>query len=167
LPCLGGGATHCDGHIVNEKISGIGRGAAWILGRIRPTEVPSEQGSAGPRLHPANDRHGEASLGAESVERSLVAKLAKLPVADVIGWMTAFFQEGCKRNVGKAHELLAGFAKQLVWTNAMVKGLLDGLADSQDADSAQEALQTIVDTIGDEYGIFPRSELETEKEQAA
>src|SRR5262249_8791644 len=71
------------------------------------------------------------------VREGLVSRLAKLPVADVIGWMTAFFQEGCKRNVGKAHEMLAGFAKQLVWTNAMVKGLLDGLADSQDADSAQ------------------------------
>ena len=101
------------------------------------------------------------------VREALVAKLAKLPVTDVIGWMTAFFQEGCKRNVGKSHEMLAGFAKQLVWTNPMVKGLLDGLADSQDADSAPEALQTIVDTIGDEYGIFPQSELETEKEQAA
>ena len=100
------------------------------------------------------------------VREQLVAKLAKLPVADVVGWMTAFFQEGCKRNVGKSHEMLAGFARQLVWTNPMVKGLLDGLADSQDAESAQEALQTIVDTIGDDYGIFPQSELETEKEAA-
>ena len=100
------------------------------------------------------------------VREGLVSRLAKLPVADVIGWMTAFFQEGCKRNVGKAHEMLQGFAKQLVWTNPMVKGLLDGLADSQDADSAQGALQTIVDTIGDEYGIYPQSELETEKEAA-
>jgi len=100
----------------------------------------------------------------EMVREQLVAKLAKLPVADVVGWMTAFFQEGCKRNVGKSHEMLAGFARQLVWTNPMVKGLLDGIADSKDADSAQEAMQTAVDTIGDEYGIFPQSE--TEKEAA-
>ena len=114
-----------------------------------------------------NEAMRQAPQEMEMVREALVAKLAKLPVTDVIGWMTAFFQEGCKRNVGKSHEMLAGFAKQLVWTNPMVKGLLDGLADSQDADSAQEALQTIVDTIGDEYGIFPQSELETEKEQAA
>jgi hypothetical protein len=114
-----------------------------------------------------NEAMRQAPQEMEMVREALVAKLAKLPVADVVGWMIAFFQEGCKRNVGKSHEMLAGFAKQLVWTNPMVKGLLDGLADSQDADSAQEALQTIVDTIGDEYGIFPQSELETEKEQAA
>ena len=109
-----------------------------------------------------NEAMRQAPQEMEMVREALVAKLAKLPVTDVIGWMTAFFQEGCKRNVGKAHEMLAGFAKQLVWTNAMVKGLLDGLADSQDADSAQEALQTIVDTIGEEYGIYPQSELDKE-----
>src|SRR5262249_50549556 len=102
----------------------------------------------------------------EMVREQLVAKLAKLPIVDVVGWMTAFFQEGCKRNVGKAHEMLQGFAKQLVWTNPMVKGLIDGIADSKDADSAQEVMQTIVDTIGEEYGIYPQSELETEKEAA-
>ena len=37
---------------------------------------------------------------AQQVREQLVAKLAKLPVADVIGSMTAFFKEGCKRNVG-------------------------------------------------------------------
>ena len=112
-----------------------------------------------------NEAQRQAPQEMTMVREQLVAKLAKLPVTDVIGWMLAFFHEGCKRNAGKAHEMLAGFAKQLVWTNPMVKGLLDGLADSKDADSAQEALQTIVDTIGDEYGIFPASEVE-EKEAA-
>jgi len=112
-----------------------------------------------------NEAMRQAPSEMAMVREGLVSRLAKLPVEDVIGWMTAFFQEGCKRNVGKAHEMLAGFARQLVWTNPMVKGLLDGLADSQDADSAQEALQTIVDTIGEEYGIYPQSELE-EKEAA-
>jgi hypothetical protein len=113
-----------------------------------------------------NEAMRQAPQEMEMVREQLVAKLSKLPVADVVGWMTAFFQEGCKRNAGKSHEMLAGFAKQLVWTNPMVKGLIDGIADSKDADSAQEAMQTIVDTLDDEYGIYPQSEVESEKEAA-
>ena len=109
-----------------------------------------------------NEAMRQAPQEMEMVREALVAKLAKLPVTDVIGWMTAFFQEGCKRNVGKSADMLAGFAKQLVWTSAMTKGLLNGIADSQDAESAQEALQTLVDTIGEEYGIYPASEVEKE-----
>jgi transposase len=43
------------GHIVNEKISGIERGAAWLLGRVR-------------RLGPHSTRWAEAMLAARGVE---------------------------------------------------------------------------------------------------
>jgi hypothetical protein len=55
--------------------------------------------------------------------------------------------------------MMRDFAKQFVWTAAMVKGVIAGIAESKDAEAAQHAMQTMVDTIGEEYGIFPESEL--------
>jgi hypothetical protein len=55
--------------------------------------------------------------------------------------------------------LLCQFAKELVWTSAMVKGLLAGIASSKDGESAENALQAMTDEIAEEYSIFPASEL--------
>jgi hypothetical protein len=54
---------------------------------------------------------------------------------------------------------LCQFAKEQVWTSAMVKGLLAGIANSKDAESAVQALQVLVDDIAEEYSIYPESEL--------
>ena len=74
--------------------------------------------------------------------------------------MAALYREGCKQQPGHQADMMRDFAKQFVWTDAMVKGLVAGMADSNDAESAQEAFQTLVNVIGDEYGIYPESELE-------
>ena len=42
-----------------------------------------------------NEAMRQAPQEMAMVREQLMAKLAKLPVADVIGWMTAFFKEGC------------------------------------------------------------------------
>jgi hypothetical protein len=55
--------------------------------------------------------------------------------------------------------MMRDFAKQFVWTAAMVKGLIAGIADSKDGEAAEEALQTIVDEIAEEYSIFPATEV--------
>jgi hypothetical protein len=104
------------------------------------------------------DRFGEVRDG-------FAEKIGKLTPNDAAAWMGAFFHHGAKRNVGKAHEIVMEFAKQFVWTSAMVKGLLEGIAHSKDAEAADKAMQTIVDTIADEYGVYPSQEVE-EKEAA-
>jgi hypothetical protein len=76
--------------------------------------------------------------------------------------MAALYKEGCTQQPGHQADMMMNFAKQFVWTTPMVKGLLDGIADSKDPESAQEAMQTLVDLIGDEYGIYPQSELKDE-----
>ena len=95
---------------------------------------------------------------------NLISTDAARPAApdwkDVPDGMAALYREGCKQQPGHQADMMRDFAKQFVWTDAMVKGLVAGMADSNDAESAQEAFQTLVDTIGDEYGIYPKSELE-------
>jgi hypothetical protein len=77
---------------------------------------------------------------------------------DVPDGMAALFQEGCKQQPGHSSDMMRDFAKQFVWTAAMVKGLVAGIADSKDGEAAEEAMQTLVDCIADEYSIFPAKE---------
>jgi hypothetical protein len=78
---------------------------------------------------------------------------------DVPDGMAALFQEGCKQQPGHSSDMMRDFAKQFVWTSAMVKGLIAGIADSKDGEAAEKALQTLVDAIAEEYSIFPAAEL--------
>ena len=70
--------------------------------------------------------------------------------------MAALWLEAVKQQPGRAGDVMMDFAKRIHWTAAAVKGLVAGIADGKDAD---KALQVLVDTIGDEYGIFPESEV--------
>ena len=63
--------------------------------------------------------------------------------------------------------MMRDFAKQFVWTAAMIKGLVAGMADSKDGEAAEEAMQSLVDHIVDEYSIFPAKEYLEESAQAA
>src|SRR5262245_32410018 len=78
---------------------------------------------------------------------------------DVPDGMVALYQEGCKQQPGKSADMMRDFAKQFVWTSAMVKGLIAGIAESKDGERAEQALQTLVDAIAEEYSIFPATEL--------
>jgi hypothetical protein len=78
---------------------------------------------------------------------------------DVPDGMAALFQEGAKQQPGHTSDMMRDFAKQFVWTSAMVKGLIAGIADSKDGEAAEKALQTLVDAIAEEYSIFPAAEL--------
>jgi len=73
--------------------------------------------------------------------------------------MAALYKEACRQEPGHSGDGMCGFAKELVWTTAMVKGLVAGIADSQDGARAEEALQELVNAIADQYSIFPESEL--------
>jgi hypothetical protein len=50
--------------------------------------------------------------------------------------MAALFQEGCKQRPGYSAEMTREFAKRLVWTAAMVNGLIGGIADGEDGEQA-------------------------------
>ena len=78
---------------------------------------------------------------------------------DVPDGMAALFQEGCKQQPGHSSDMMRDFAKQFVWTSAMVKGLIAGIGDSKDGEAAEKALQTIVDEIAEEYSIFAAAEV--------
>jgi hypothetical protein len=82
---------------------------------------------------------------------------------DVPDGMVALYQEGCKQQPGHSSDMMRDFAKQFVWTAAMVKGLVAGIGDSKDGQAAEEALQAMVDEIAEEYSIFPAAELAAEK----
>ena len=110
---------------------------------------------------PAEDAEEEEETPApENLISTDSARPAAPDWKDVPDGMVALYKEGCKQQPGHQADMMRDFAKQFVWTDAMVKGLIDGMANSKDAESAQEAFQTLVDTIGDEYGIYPKSELE-------
>jgi hypothetical protein len=79
---------------------------------------------------------------------------------DVPDGMAALFQEGCKQQPGHSGDMMRDFARQFVWTTAMVKGLIAGMAESKDAEQAERAMQALVDAIADEYAIFPAAELQ-------
>jgi hypothetical protein len=100
--------------------------------------------------------------------KNIISTDAARPAApdwkDVPEGMAALYKEGCTQQPGHQADMMMNFAKQFVWTTPMVKGLIDGIADSKDGEAAQEAMQTLVDLIGEEYGIYPQSEL---KEEAA
>jgi hypothetical protein len=81
---------------------------------------------------------------------------------DVPDGMVGLYKEGCRQQPGHQADMMRDFAQEFVWTAAMVKGLVDGIASSKDPEAAQEAMQTLVDTIGEEYGIYPASEVEKE-----
>src|SRR5262249_52011968 len=95
---------------------------------------------------------------------NLISTEAARPAApswkDVPEGMAALCKEGQRQQPGHSADMMRDFAKELVWTDAMVKGLIDGIANSKDAVSAHEAMQTLVNTIADEYSIYPESELE-------
>jgi hypothetical protein len=78
---------------------------------------------------------------------------------DVPDGMAALFHEGCKQQPGRSSDMMRDFARQFVWTAAMVKGLVAGIGDSKDGEAAEEALQAMVDEIAEEYSIFPAQEL--------
>jgi hypothetical protein len=59
--------------------------------------------------------------------------------------MVALYQEGCKQQPGHSSDMMRDFAKQFVWTTAMVNRLVAGIADSKDGEAAEEAMQTLVD----------------------
>jgi hypothetical protein len=87
---------------------------------------------------------------------------------DIPGYMGALIKEGNKQFPGHLADMLKGFAETLIWTAPMVKGLIAGIAlgkDGKDAEGGTEALQLIVDVIGEEYSIYPSDEVE--KEEAA
>jgi hypothetical protein len=70
--------------------------------------------------------------------------------------MAALWLEAVKQQPGRAGDVMMDFAKRIHWTAAALKGLVAGIADGKDAD---KALQVVIDTIGNEYGIFPESEV--------
>jgi hypothetical protein len=78
---------------------------------------------------------------------------------DVGEGMAALAQEAAKQAPGRIGDVMMDFAKRLPWTSAMVKGLVAGIAEMKDAEKAQEALQELVNAIGDDYGIFADSEI--------
>jgi hypothetical protein len=78
---------------------------------------------------------------------------------DVPDGMAALFHEGCKQQPGHSSDMMRDFARQFVWTAAMVKGLVAGIGDSKDGEAAEQALQAMVDEIAEEYSIFPAQEL--------
>jgi len=147
--------------------------ASRVLELKDPTKYAAKQEQkAAKEAEKAQDK--EAASAEEDEEEApapenLISTDAARPAApdwkDVPDGMAGLYKEGCRQQPGHQADMMRDFAKEFVWTTAMVKGLLDGIASSKDAEAAQEAMQTLVDTIGDEYGIYPASELE-EKEAA-
>ena len=56
--------------------------------------------------------------------------------------MAALYKEGCKQQPGHQADMMRDFAKQFVWTDAMVKGLVDGIAKGHmDATVVQDPIK--------------------------
>jgi hypothetical protein len=60
---------------------------------------------------------------------------------DIPDVMAALFQEGCKQVPGHSADMMRDFARQFVWTAAMVKGLIASMAESRDGEDAEATLQ--------------------------
>src|SRR5262249_40836203 len=81
---------------------------------------------------------------------------------DVADGVAALYQEGCKQQRGHSADMMRDFAKKFVWTSAIVKGLVQGIADIKDGQETESALQEMTDAIADERSVFPRREVESE-----
>ena len=123
----------------------------------RKAEKEAEKAQEGASAEEEEEREEAPAL--ENLISTDAARPAAPDWKDVPDGMAALAQEGIRQQPGHSADMLRDFAQKLTWTVAMAKGLVDGIASSQDPESAQEALQTLVDTIGEEYGIFPESEL--------
>jgi hypothetical protein len=55
---------------------------------------------------------------------------------DVPDGVAALFQEGCKQAPGHSAKMMRDFARQFVWTAAIVKGLIADMAESKDGEEA-------------------------------
>jgi hypothetical protein len=107
------------------------------------------------------DKAAEEEEAPEAPENLIPTETQTRPAPnwkDVPDGMAALFHEGCKQQPGHSSDMMRDFAKQFVWTAAMVKGLVAGIADSKDGESAEEAMRALVDCIADEYSIFPAKE---------
>jgi hypothetical protein len=106
------------------------------------------------------DEEQEETPAPENLISTDAARPAAPDWKDVPDGMAALCTEGQRQNPGHAADMMCDFAKKLKWTVAMAKGLVAGIAESLDPETAQEAMQAIVNEIGDGYGIYPESELE-------
>src|SRR5262245_34465636 len=125
-------------------------------------KVEKEQRKAAEKAEQGADKSAEEEEAPEAPENLIPTETATRPAPnwkDVPDGMAALFQEGCKQQPGHSSDMMRDFAKQFVWTSAMVKGLIAGIADSKDGEAAEKALQTLVDAIAEEYSIFPATEL--------
>jgi hypothetical protein len=131
----------------------------------------AEKRKAEKEAEKAQDKEASESADEEDEDdtpapENLISTDAARPAApdwkDVPDGMVGLYKEGVRQQPGHQADMMRDFAKEFVWTAAMVKGLIDGIASSEDAEAAQEAMQVMVDTIGDEYGIYPASEVEKE-----
>ena len=112
------------------------------------------------------DEKEEDTPAPENLIKTDAARPAAPDWKDVPDGMVALYKEGTKQQPGHQADMMRDFAKQFVWTDAMVKGLIDGIANSKDAESAQQAMQMMVNVIGEEYSLYPDSEYSAEAEAA-
>jgi hypothetical protein len=131
-----------------------------VLELTDPKKFAEKQQKAAEKAADAPES-GEDEKAPEAPENLIPTEVQSRPAPnwkDVPDGMAALFQEGCKQQPGHSSDMMRDFAKQFVWTAAMVKGLVAGIADSKDGEAAEEAMQTLVDCIADEYSIFANKE---------
>ena len=120
----------------------------------------AEKAEQGAQDAKPEDEEEEETLAPENLISTDAARPAAPDWKDVPDGMAALCTEGQRQNPGHTADMMRDFAKKLKWTVAMAKGLVAGIAESMDPESAQEAMQAIVNEIGDGYGIYPESELD-------
>jgi hypothetical protein len=124
--------------------------------RQAKAQAKAEEAKAGTAEEPDTDDKPEAPENLIPTETAPDATRPMPDWKDIGENMAALWLEAVKQQPGRGADVMVDFAKRIHWTAAAVKGLVAGIADGKDAD---KALQVMVDTIGDEYGIFPESEM--------
>jgi hypothetical protein len=140
---------------------------ARVLELVNPAkyaekQAEKEQRKASESESAGADNSAEEEQAPEAPKNLIATEVQTRPAPDwkdVPDGMAALFQEGCKQQPGHSSDMMRDFAKQFVWTSAMAKGLIAGIADSKDGEAAEKALQTLVDAIAEEYSIFQAAEL--------
>src|SRR5262249_28788678 len=133
-----------------------------VLELVNPAKYAEKQAERERKASETASAKQSAEETPEAPENLIATEVQTRPAPnwkDVPDGMAALFQEGCKQQPGHSADMMRDFAKQFVWTSAMVKGLIAGIADSKDGEAAEKALQTLVDAIAEEYSIFPAAEL--------
>jgi hypothetical protein len=156
----------CGEGMEKPSLDDISTKVLTLMDPAKAAEKEAEKAAKAAAKEEGKDAPGDADEDEDEETPATANLISTVSKAEPVNWkdvpegMVALYKEACKQQPGHAGDVMCDFAKELVWTPGMAKSLIDGIANSKDAESAMRAMQAMVDFIAEEYSVYPQSELE-------